>query len=206
MISICHDYCQFTLKHYRQYYRCDCLKIYTQVLVIGDSHARRLRDQTGNYFRCREVDITFRCQGGARTSYLKIPQYQQFFDIIMFVIGSNDLADGRSPYSIFKDVTNYAQEYVNGGFANRVVIMTLLPRNDAFYMSRLNQFNHMLITNSNDTVVGWQWSKKLKFHIRFDGVHLTDSAYKKAVKYLGSPIFYFCKPSSKHNKMRLVAF
>ena len=176
------------------------------MLVIGDSHARRLRDQVGNYFSCREVNVTFRCQGGARTNYLKIPADQKCFDIIIFVIGSNDLADGRTPYSIFKDVTNYAQEYVKGGFAPRVVIMTLLPRNDTFYMARLNQFNHMLITNSNNTVVGWEWSKKLKFHIRFDGVHLTDSAYKKAVKYLGSPVFYFCKPSSKHNKMRLVAF
>ena len=37
----------------------------------------------------------------------------------------------------FRMLSNYAQEYVNGGFANHVVIMTLLPRNDAYYMSFL---------------------------------------------------------------------
>ena len=177
-----------------------------QVQVIGDSHARRLRDQTDNYFSCREVEMSYRCQGGAKVNYLKMPKDQKCFDMIIFVIGSNDLADGRTPYSVFQDVTNYGKDYVDGGFAPRVVIMTVLPRNDTNYMYKAQQLNHMLISNSNDTIVAWQWSKKLKFHIRFDGVHLTDSAYRKAVKYLGSPVFYFCKPRIYYSLRKQVSW
>ena len=83
-------------------------------------------------------------------NYLKMPKDQKCFDMIIFVIGSNDLADGRTPYSVFKDVTNYAKDYVDGGFAPRVVIMTVLPRNDTNYMYKAQQLNHMLISNSNE--------------------------------------------------------
>ena len=47
-----------------------------QVQVIRDSHARRLRDQTGNYVSCREVEMSYRCQGGAKVNYLKMPKDQ----------------------------------------------------------------------------------------------------------------------------------
>ena len=120
-----------------------------QVQVIGDSHARRIRDQSGVYFKCRDVDISF-------------------------------------------------WNYIDGSFCSRVVIMTLLPRADPWYQERMKQLNAMLTSNTKDSIVGWYWLKKLKGYLSStDGVHLIEQGYQKALLYLGSPIFYFYKPSYK---------
>ena len=173
-----------------------------QVQVIGDSHARRIRDQSGVYFKCRDVDISFRCKGGARTPFLKIPFDQSSFDLIIFVIGSNDLADGKDILVLYNELIGYAQNYIDGSFCSRVVIMTLLPRADPWYQERMKQFNAMLTSNTKDSIVGWYWSKKLKGYLSLtDGVHLIERGYQKAVLYLGSPIFYFYKPSYKKKRL-----
>ena len=148
------------------------------------------------------MDITFRCKGGAHASYLEIPPDQKTFDMIMFVIGSNDLSNGKGVLPLYNEMIGYAKQYLEKGFCSRVVIMTLLPRSNQWYMERMRQFNSMLTSNTNNTIVGWYWSKPLRRHMALlhDGVHLTDDGYRKAVKYLGSPIFYFYKPSSKSKR------
>ena len=113
--------------------------------------------------------------------------------MIMFVIGSNDLSNGKGVLALYNEMIGYAKPYLEKGFCSRVVIMTLLLRSNQWYMERMRQFNSMLTSNTNSSIVGWYWSKPLRRHMSFlhDGVHLTDEGYRKAVKYLGSPICYF---------------
>ena len=147
------------------------------------------------------MDISFRCQGGARAPFVAVPSNQSTYDIIVFVIGSNDLGDGKGIVILYNELIGYANQYVEGAYCIRVLIMTLLPRSDNDYMERMRQFNRMLTSNSNDRVIGWHWSKKMARYMQLkDAVHLTDFGYRKAAMYLASPIFYFCKPTFKKNR------
>ena len=169
--------------------------------MVGDSHARRLRDQAGTYFSLRNVQMEFRCKGGARLSFLTVPESQEHYDLIIFMIGSNDLGDGISPSSIYAHLKGYANEYLE--FAEKVVIMTIFPRSNPSYMLRLAELNNLITRNTSNTIVGWRWSKKFDRHMiqHQDGVHLTDKSYRKACKYIASPVFLFCKPSNKLPKL-----
>ena len=169
--------------------------------MVGDSHARRLRDQAGTYFSLRNVQMEFLCKGGARLSFLTVPESQEHYDLIIFMIGSNDLGDGISPSSIYAHLKGYANEYLE--FAEKVVIMTIFPRSNPSYMLRLAELNNLITRNTSNTIVGWRWSKKFDRHMiqHQDGVHLTDKSYRKACKYIVSPVFLFCKPSNKLPKL-----
>jgi hypothetical protein len=95
----------------------------------------------------------------------------------------------------------YANQYTR--FAAKVIIMTVFPRQCTKYMNSLAELNDLITRHSNNVIVGWRWSKKFDRHmtLRADGVHLTDKAYKKACKYLVSPVLLFFKPSSKQQKL-----
>ena len=153
------------------------------------------------YFSRRNLSVEFRCRGGARTNYLEVPANQQQYDVIILVIGSNNLGDGIAPSSVYASLKGYANQYTR--FAVKVVIMTVFPRHCTRYMNSLTELNDLITRHSNNTIVGWRWSKKFDRHmiLRSDGVHLTDKAYKKACKYLVSPVMLFFKPSSKQQKL-----
>ena len=160
---------------------------------MGDSHVRRMRDTSRSYafFRNRGIDIEFRCQGGATADFLAIPASQKCYDLIVFAIGSNDLDQGKSPYNLIQDLFHHAWQYVYNQHTPKVVVMSLFPRAATSVNHKIDLFNHMLNSYSNDYCVGWLWSKKLTMRLRFDGVHLTKLCYKHSLKYLASPIYLF---------------
>ena len=161
--------------------------------MIGDSHVRRMRDTHGSYefFNARGIDIEFRCRGGATTNFLTIPTHQQKYDLIVFSIGTNDIDQGKTPYNLIQELFHYAWQYVYYEFTPKVVVMSLFPRYAANVNRQIEVFNHMLRSYSNDYCAGWLWSKKLTLRLRYDGVHLTNRCYTRALKYLASPIYLF---------------
>ena len=111
--------------------------------------------------------MEFRCKGGARLNFLTVSENQEHFDLIMFMIGSNDLGDGISPSSIYSHLRGYANEYLE--FAKKVVIMTIFPRSNPSYMLRLSELNNLITRNTSDTIVGWRWSKMMiSIHVSYD--------------------------------------
>ena len=129
--------------------------------------------------------------GGATADFLAIPASQKCYDLIVFAIGSNDLDQGKSPYNLIQDLFHHAWQYVYNQHTPKVVVMSLFPRAATSVNHKINVFNHMLKSYSNDYCVGWLWSKKLTMRLRFDGVHLTKLCYKRSLKYLASPIYLF---------------
>lgn len=141
----------------------------------------------------RNVDVEFRCLGGAKIPFLQIPHHQRYYDLIVFCLGSNDLAHGVSPHELYTAMCFYANQYVYYGFCPRVVIMSLFFRAHPFINLRINEFNRIIKLNSTYYIVGWTWSKKLRQKLQYDQVHLTWHSYHRAIRYLGSPMFYFTK-------------
>ena len=78
----------------------------------------------------------------------------------------------------------YATQYLEYGYCSKGVIMTLLPRSNQLYMERIRQFNSVLTSNTNISIVGWYWSKPFRRHmplLQYYVVHQTDKCYRKAV-------------------------
>ena len=110
---------------------------------MGDSHARRRRDQAGTHFRLRNVQMEFCCKGETRLSFLTIPESQEHCDLIIFMIGSDDLGDGISPSSIYAHLKGYANEYLE--FAEKSCYNDNIFSKKSFLhaaVRRVEQFNH----------------------------------------------------------------
>lgn len=71
-----------------------------------------------------------------------------------------------------------------------LVVMLLLPHAHLATNVKITLFNSMLKSYSNDYCVGWLWSKNLAIRLRlgYDGVHLTEHCFRRAMKYLTSPM------------------
>lgn len=142
-------------------------------------------------FRARGLSVTYRCRGGAHTDFLQIPHNQEHYELIIISIGSNDLDDGKEPDTVLADIFYYAWLYVYYGFTPKVVVMSLFPRASLGTNTKITHFNSRLKLYSNDYCVGWLWSRKLTIRLRYDGVHLTEHCYRRALKYLTSPMLLF---------------
>ena len=100
---------------------------------------------------------------GAHLRFLSAPESQEHRDLIIFVIGSNDLGDGISQSSIYSQLKGYINEYLD--FAKKkVVIKPIFPRSNPSYMLGLAELNNLITKNTSD-IVGWRWSKKLDRHM-----------------------------------------
>lgn len=147
---------------------------------------------TESYEKKYNFKCQFRCQGGAKVGFLQrsMPRPGSY-DIVVFSIGSNDLSRGIKPVELMAELQTQALLYLNSGACRFVIIMGLWPRKSSFFNTLAREFN--LLTCADSRVTFWKWPKKFKVKILADKVHLYDQCYRRAVKYLASPILYVTK-------------
>ena len=80
---------------------------------------------------------------GAHLRFLSAPESQEHRDLIIFVIGSNDLGDGISQSSIYSQLKGYSNEYLD--FAKRGGYKAHISPKQSFLhagVGRVEQFNN----------------------------------------------------------------
>lgn len=195
-LCICFSYIScLCLSYYGCYY--NALSLVTlsfQVQVIGDSHVRRISQMAGSFFLDRKLEVSFRHRGGATVDFLSIPPGQEYFDVVVFALGSNDLDSGLlQPGQLLDRLVLQANDYIAAGLCSRVIIMGLWPRANRFFNRQSRLFNELGSAQRSGKILFWNWSRKLKVRIGADRVHLVQNSYRRALKYLASPMLYVLK-------------
>ena len=149
---------------------------------------RDANDAANNFLGTKSIEATFFFKGGATTKWLWSVELCQQFDCIILAIGSNELA--KCTIEQLQDSLNhYASYLIHQQFTCNVIIMGLWPRKSQSFSIRARLFNkigkHQMYWTSG--VLFWNWSRKLTYQF-CDDVHLMNNAYKRALKYLISPV------------------
>ena len=165
-----------------------------QVLVVGDSHVRRMAEVSEPALTnmLREVTVTFLHKGGEGVRFLWQLPTDEHFDIVVFAVGSNNLANGMTPEELFKRLNFHAKRILDAGLCRKVVMMGMWPRADSKFNKAMRVFNKFKSTD-RERVVFWRWSHHLRYRILPDRTHLQKRCYRRAVKYLCSPFLYVIK-------------
>lgn len=153
--------------------------------------------EANKFLESKDIYPTFICQGGAKTDWLWSVTLEQRFDCVIIAIGSNELAS-VTVEKLQDKLNDYSYYLLSRGYTNHVVIMGLWPRKSTAFNIRARLFNFLSRTSMywHQGVLFWEWSKKLTFHFS-DQVHLTNKAYRRALKYVISPVQFLFEYNSK---------
>ena len=169
------------------------------MLVIGDSHVRRIREYQHLItakLRQGRVSIDWRFRGGAYLDFAEREVERAYgYDIIVMMVGGNDLDRGTPRASIeasYARMENLAR--IRG--VKRLIVTSIWPRRDANFNAVAR--THARVCSSlyqnlrRNLITFWEWDERQPFRT-YDGVHLEHHGYEKAVKYLLAPILWVIK-------------
>ena len=176
-----------------------------RVMVMGDSHVRRLLERTKNddemdvNFGLKDAELAFRHSGGATVARLRqrMPDWLENFQphILIVMAGGNDLTEQDV---MLQDTADQLQELARVAKEDysvlKVIICAQLDRTSypdllPPYPRKLYLFNQYLKETLRPIprVVYWRHAKLVKIEGKlFDGVHLTDEGYKHMYKSVRS--------------------
>lgn len=132
-------------------------------------------------------------QGGSNVAYHRQrKELAAAADIAIVLCGGNDLSCS-TPERVAADIKEFVSELNQMGVP--VILMGFWRREDEQYntnVDTLNQILYNLFPVSEATmrkVRFWPWDRRLPQNT-FDGVHLCNSGYYKAARYLSSAILW----------------
>ena len=166
----------------------------SRVLVLGDSHVRRLAE--------REYLINDHLQGVLLTwrflpgGYIEFAEYNIraafCHQIVVLMLGGNDLDNGCSEYQLADRVIHVANSMIlHSYYTEAVIITSLWPRSSQEYNRRARLYAALMERRlSADTqVVFWLWDRRQPWR-NTDGTHFTQHGYDVAMRYLVAPIVW----------------
>lgn len=168
-----------------------------KVMVMGDSHVRRLESWSCIIDRkCREgaMDISFYHRGGARLDFVERNlDHAIGCDMLVIMVGGNDLASGIPQNSLVAAYDRITRRALELGI-RAVVITSVWPRRDYRFNQRAMHLSQALYDHylPVERVMFWHWDRRQSFKT-YDGVHLEQKGYKKAVTYLLAAILWGVK-------------
>lgn len=169
----------------------------TNVLVIGDSHVRRMaefRHILQAKLHHNRIRVNFVHRGGAHLSFAESEVKKAYgYDIVLIMVGGNDLDRGATiPYfeASYRRIETAARE--RG--ITQIIITSVWPRHNGLFNHRATLLTQHLWTlfQYNQLVTFWQWDYRQSF-MTYDGVHLMLRGYRKAISYLLAPILWAVK-------------
>ena len=164
---------------------------------MGNSHVRRIGafgDLLHTKLNRGEVSVSFSHRGGAGLNFV-INNLEQArgFDILVIMAGGNDLTRGaKIPY--FQQTYDTIEETARELGVQQVIITSFWPRRAPSYNQMAREHHeyfedHFIV---NGLMTFWSWDRRQSFRT-FDGVHLEQKGYQKAIKYLIAPILWAIK-------------
>lgn len=169
----------------------------TRIVVIGDSHVRRmvqhrqiLDRKNGNN---TTVDFIFR--GGAHLSFVEdqLKHIAHRYHILIVMAGGNDLSSGALRVHFQAAYDRIANLAFNAGI-KVVAIPSLWPRQSGIFNRAVQDHSYVFgdLYRGNPQMVFWQWDRRQPLRT-YDGVHLFDYGYRRSISYLFSLIRWTIK-------------
>lgn len=167
------------------------------MLIAGDSHVRRVR-QFSDFMRRKldrgQVDIDFLYKGGATLHHMesKLDNLAPV-DLLVLMIGGNDLGNGATDTAIISSLDRVVRKALDSGF-KAVTVTSLWPRQSSQYNRRVFELNKRLENTFSgyNNVHFWSWDRRMSYRT-YDGVHLEENGYRKAIKYLLAAVLWSIK-------------
>ena len=169
----------------------------SRVVVFGDSHLRRMNpfiDLLGEKLYRGQMEVEFFAKGGAKLHHVLQKLHEaRGFDIMVLMVGGNDLSSGAGKHHFERYYDLIAERARRLGIKS-VIITSIWPRaNREFNRFAYLHNNYMMEKYMNDPFVTfWIWDSRQPFGT-FDGVHLYEKYYEKAITYLLAPIMWVAK-------------
>jgi lysophospholipase L1-like esterase len=164
------------------------------VLIIGDSHVRRMeefRTELTRKLAYRGASVRLMFKGGAHLNFIEDNLEQlRGFDVVVVMAGGNDLSSGASE-GYFEALYSRIYRGALRVGVRAVVFTSIWPRQDSRFNSKARSISRRMERKYEDHpyVVFWQWDRRQTFRT-YDGVHLPVNGYRRAILYLTSPIMW----------------
>ena len=157
-----------------------------RVLIIGDSHVRRIHQVFHEIIQ--NAAITWMHKGGSGIGFIYNCKRQIVnYDVVVIATGGNDIANGKGSRELAHNFYTVCQELLRVN--NFVIVCSQWPRANRVYNDNISAFNYYLeyiFSGSESAKFRW-WDRRLKF-ATFDGVHL--HSYHRAARHLASMILF----------------
>lgn len=160
---------------------------------MGDSHVRRMQVHHSVVAEhLSKVKVDWLYQGGAGISYAEQQSHNtRGYRMVILMVGSNDLANGLSPQQLADRVSHWAASIIQQYNVETVVLTSPWPRANKAYNTSLRQYVSIMERRffGNPEITYWLWDRRQPTRT-YDGVHLEQGGYKKAVIYLIAAIIW----------------
>lgn len=159
----------------------------SRVLVIGDSHVRRLqREAFGVRERLAGIETNFMGAGGSGSEFVLSNAWRaDGYRVVIVMTGGNDLANGHSLPHIIRQYQLIADSLLSRRGVEAVIFPSIWPRRDNRFNGGATQLADCIqhLFRNNSRVALWRWDRRQPFRT-YDGVHLTQNGYRRAMRYL----------------------
>ena len=135
------------------------------------------------------IDFVARPGGSMAFAYQQI-QLASRYDIVIVMLGGNDLANGASVPALVDQAHRVAGALLSVG-VRRVVFPSIWPRWNGAFNAKAWQYSMQIERRYQGCydITGWIWDRRQPW-LTYDGVHLEQAGYKKASRYLLSIVIW----------------
>lgn len=129
--------------------------------------------------------VTFIGVGGATTaSLLRRTHVAETFDMVVLMVGGNEIANGMTATSLIRDYEHLASALFNLG-VKEVAITSIWPRANRMFNRTATRVAEQMMSKYDRLrttgLVFWAWDRRQPMRT-CDGVHLTRHGYMRAVR------------------------
>ena len=140
------------------------------------------------------MSVTFVHKGGAQLHFVHCNLEQaRGYDILIVMAGGNDLASGAKLdyYRRYYDIIETEAREMG---VQQVIITSFWPRQDSAYNTMVRQHHEYWTAHydHHNLMTFWTWDRRQCFRT-YDGIHLEQRGYQKAIRYLIAPILWAIK-------------
>ena len=146
-------------------------------------------DLLGDKLHRGQMEIEFFAKGGAKLHHVLQKLHEaRGFDIMVLMVGGNDLSSGAGRHHFERYYSLIADRARSLGVQN-IIITSIWPRADREFNDIAYLHNDYMMQKylHHPFITFWTWDRRQPFGT-FDGVHLYERHYEKAITYLLAPI------------------
>ena len=162
------------------------------MLVIGDSHARRLQEVSHLLEpHLQDVRVEWLHRGGAGISLAEqnISRVSHY-SLVILMLGGNDLANGMTTQELADRVNRVATEMLQKG-PDCIIVPSIWPRWDDAFNVRVRKYADFMDNRHmrDPGLVFWRYDNRQSWRT-YDGIHLLPKGYERATRTLVSMIVW----------------
>ena len=164
----------------------------SSVLIIGDSHVRRLQEVSHLlHNHLQDVVIKWVHRGGADITFAESNVHRaRGHQLVIVMLGGNDIANGTSPEDLATQTGRLVDNLHLQGPDN-VIVPSIWPRQSRSFNDRIMRYADIMESRHyrDPVLTFWRWDNRQPWRT-YDGVHLLRRGYERATRTLVAMIVW----------------